>query len=93
MYTMTPMYHMYKDSHMEESKRFMSYIKLISMNSRSFWMHLKVHKVVQGVGHVHHDPHVAHVQGQSHGEVQEGHEAHQIDQHEQEVVLDAIKSA
>jgi hypothetical protein len=43
MYTMTPLDHMYKDSHM--------------------------------------------------GEVQEGHETHQIDQHEQEVVLDALKSA
>jgi hypothetical protein len=31
--------------------------------------------------------------GHVHGEVQEGHEAHQIDQHEQEVVLDALKSA
>jgi hypothetical protein len=41
MYSMTPMYNMYKDRH-------------------------------------------------AHGEVQEGHEAHQIDQHEQEVVLDAL---
>jgi hypothetical protein len=32
------------------------------------------------------------VQGQAHGEVEEGHEAHQIDQHEQEVVLDALRS-
>jgi hypothetical protein len=34
-----------------------------------------------------------HVQGQAHGEAQEGHTAHQIDQHEQEVVLDALRSA
>jgi hypothetical protein len=40
------MYHMYKDSHMEESKRFMRHIKLISMNRRYFWMHLDVHEVV-----------------------------------------------
>jgi hypothetical protein len=45
MFCMTPMYHMYKDSHMEESKRFMRHIKLISMNRRSFWMHLEVHEV------------------------------------------------
>jgi hypothetical protein len=31
--------------------------------------------------------HVPHVQDQAHGEVQEGHEAHQINQHAQEVVL------
>jgi hypothetical protein len=42
---------------------------------------------------LHHDPHVPQVQGQAHKEVQEGHEAHTIDQHEQEVVLDALKSA
>jgi hypothetical protein len=29
----------------------------------------------------------------AHGEVQEGHEAHQNDPHEQEVVLDALRSA
>jgi hypothetical protein len=46
MFSMTPMYHMYKDSHMEESKSFMRHIKLISMNRRSFWMHLDVHEVV-----------------------------------------------
>jgi hypothetical protein len=68
----------------------MRHIKLISMNRRLFLMHLEVNKVDQGAAHVHHDPHV---QGQAHGEVQEGHEAHQIDQHEQEVVLDALKSA
>jgi hypothetical protein len=45
MYTMTPMYHMYKDSHMEKFKRVMRHIKLISMNRRLFLMHLKVHGV------------------------------------------------
>jgi hypothetical protein len=44
-----------------------------------------VHKVVQGALHVHH------VQGQAHVEVQEGHEAQQNDQHEQEVVVHALK--
>jgi hypothetical protein len=52
-----------------------------------------VHEVVQGAVHIHHNSHVLHVQGQANGEVQEGHEAHQIDQHEQEVVLDAVISA
>jgi hypothetical protein len=56
-------------------------------------MHLELHEVVQGAVHVHHDPNVPHIQGQSHGEVQEDHEAHQIDQHLQEVVLDALRSA
>jgi hypothetical protein len=93
MYIMTSMYHMYKDSHVEKFKWVMRHIKLISMYRRLFWMDLEVHEVVQGAFHVHQDPHVPHVQGQSHGEVQEGHEAHQIDQHEQEVVLDAIRSA
>jgi hypothetical protein len=37
-----------------------------------------LHEVVQGAVHVHHDPHVPHSQGQSHGEVQEGHEAHKL---------------
>jgi hypothetical protein len=46
MFSMTLMYHMYKDSHMEESKRFMRHIKFISMNTRSFWMHLDVLEVV-----------------------------------------------
>jgi hypothetical protein len=48
MFSMTPMamYHMYKDRHMEESKWFMRPIKLISMNRRSFWMHLDLHEVV-----------------------------------------------
>jgi hypothetical protein len=52
-----------------------------------------VHEVVQDAVHIHHDYHVPHVQGQAHGEVLEGHEAHHIDQHEQEVVLDALRSA
>jgi hypothetical protein len=78
---------------MEESKRIMRHIKLISIYRRLFWMHLEVHEAVQGAVHVHHDPHVPYIQGQSHGEVQEGHEAHQIVQHEQEVVLDAFRSA
>jgi hypothetical protein len=30
MYTMTPMYHMYRDSHMEKFKRDMRHIKWIS---------------------------------------------------------------
>jgi hypothetical protein len=93
VYTMTPMYHMYKDRHMEKFKRFMRHIKLISMNRKLFWMHLKVHEAVPGAVHVHHDPHVPHLQGQSHGGVQEVYEAHQIDQHEQEVLLDALKRA
>jgi hypothetical protein len=44
-----------------------------------------VHEVDQSAVHVHHDPHVPHVQEQAHAEVQEGHEAHRIDQHGQEV--------
>jgi hypothetical protein len=40
MYTMTPMYHMYKDRHKEKFKRVMRHIKLISMNRRLFLMHL-----------------------------------------------------
>jgi hypothetical protein len=75
---------------MEKFERVMRHIKLISINRRLFWMHFEVHEIVQGEVHVHHDPHVPHVQG--HGEVQEGHETHQIGQHEQEVVLDALKS-
>jgi hypothetical protein len=66
MYTMTPMYHMYKDSHMEMFKRVMRHIKFISMNRRLFWMHLEVHKVDQGAVH---DPHVPHIQGLAHGDV------------------------
>jgi hypothetical protein len=34
-------------------------------------MHLEVHEIDQGAFHVHHDPHVPHVQGEAHGEVQE----------------------
>jgi hypothetical protein len=34
----------------------------MTMNRRLFWMHLKVHEVVQGAFHVHHDSHVPHVQ-------------------------------
>jgi hypothetical protein len=93
MYTMTPMYYTFKDSHMEKFKRVTRHIKLISMNRRLFWMHLEVLEAVQGAVYVHHDPHVPHVQGQSHGKVQEGHETNQIDQHEHEVVLDTLKSA
>jgi hypothetical protein len=55
-------------------------------------MHLEVHEAVQGAVHLHHDPHVPHVKVQSHGGVQEVHQAHQIDQHEQ-VILDALRSA
>jgi uncharacterized protein YlbG (UPF0298 family) len=76
---------------MEKFQRVMRHIKLISMNRRLFWMYLEGHEVDQGVVHVHHGPEVRHVQGQAHGEVQEGHEAHQINQHDQEVVLDALR--
>jgi hypothetical protein len=93
MYTMTSMYHMYKDRHMETFQRVMRHIKLISMNRRLFWMHFEVHEIVQSAVHVHQGPHGHHVQGQAYVEVQEGHEAHQIDQHKQEVVLDALRSA
>jgi hypothetical protein len=86
MYTMTPKYHMFEDRHIEKFKRVMRHIKLISMNRRLFWIHLEVHEVDQGAVHVYHDPQVPHVQGQAHGEVEEGHEAHQIDQHEQEAL-------
>jgi hypothetical protein len=61
MYIMTPGYHMYKDRHMEKLKRVMRHIKLISMNRRLFWVHLKVHEVDQGAVHVHHDPQVPHM--------------------------------
>jgi hypothetical protein len=36
MYTVTPMYHMYKDRPMEKLKRVMRHIKLISMKRRLF---------------------------------------------------------
>jgi hypothetical protein len=66
MKTMTPKYHMYKDRHMKKFKRVMRHMKLISMNRRLFWLHLKVHEVDQGAVHEDHDPHVPHVQGQAH---------------------------
>jgi hypothetical protein len=53
---MTPMYHKYKDRHIKKFKRVMRHMKLISMNRRLFWMHLKVHEIDQGAVHVHHDP-------------------------------------
>jgi hypothetical protein len=84
---------MYKDRHMDKFKRVMRNMKLISMNRRLLWMHLKVHEADQGPVNVHHDPYMPHVQGHTHGQVQEGHEAHQIDQHEQEAVLNALRSA
>jgi hypothetical protein len=49
---------------------------LISMNRRLFCIHLEVYEVDKGLVHVHHGPHVPHVQGQAHGEASEGHEAH-----------------
>jgi hypothetical protein len=67
MYTMT---RMYKDRHMEKFKRVMRHIRLIR---RLFWMTLKVHEVVQGAVHVHHEHLVPHVQGQAHGKVQVSH--------------------
>jgi hypothetical protein len=67
MYTMTPMYHVYKDRHMEKLKRIMRHIKLISMNKRFFWMNLEVHEVDQGAFHIIHDPNAPHVQGEAHG--------------------------
>jgi hypothetical protein len=54
-------------------------------------MQLEVHEVVHGAVHVHHDPHVPHDQGQSPGEVQEGHETHQIDQHYRRLFLMHLK--
>jgi hypothetical protein len=48
MYPIIPMYHMYKEWHMEKFKRviLLSHIKLISMHRRLFWMHFNVHEVV-----------------------------------------------
>jgi hypothetical protein len=66
MYTMTTMFHMYKDKYMEKFKRVMRHIGFISINRRLFWMHSEVHDVGQDADHVHHDPHVPHVQGQAH---------------------------
>jgi hypothetical protein len=56
-------------------------------------LQLEVHEVDQGAVHVHHDFHVRHVQGQAHGEVQEGHKANKSDHYAQEVVLDALRWA
>jgi hypothetical protein len=81
---------MYKDRHREKFKKVMRHIKLINMNRRLFWIYFEV---VQGEVHEHHNSHVPQVQGQAHGEVQEGHEAHEIDQHKKEIVLDALRSA
>jgi hypothetical protein len=53
IYTMTPMYHLYKDMTL----------------------------------------HVPNVHEQAHGEAQEGHQAHQINQHAQEMVLNALRCA
>jgi hypothetical protein len=41
-------------------------------------MHSEVHEVGQGAVHVHHDPHVPHVQGQAHKAVQESHMTHEV---------------
>jgi hypothetical protein len=90
MYTRTLMYPMYRDLYMKKFKKIIRHTKFISMNKRLLWMHLEVHEINQGAVHVHNDPHVPHLQEQAHEEVQEGHEAHQIDQHELEVVLDAL---
>jgi hypothetical protein len=76
MYTITPINPMYKYRHIEKFKRVMRHIKLISMNWRLFWIHSEVHEVVQGAVYVHREPNETHVQGQVHGEVQDGHEAH-----------------
>jgi hypothetical protein len=51
MYTMTLMYHMYKDRHMDKFKRVIRYIKLISMHLRLFLMHLETKKWFQGFRH------------------------------------------
>jgi hypothetical protein len=56
-------------------------------------LHLEVHEVDQVAVHVLHGPHVPYLPGQSHVGVQEVHEAYQIDQHAQEVVLDALRCA
>jgi hypothetical protein len=78
MYTMTSMYHLSKDRHIGKFKKVIRHITLIRMNRRLFWMHLEVHKVVQGAVHVHRVVHVHHdllVPGQAHREVQEGHDS------------------
>jgi hypothetical protein len=61
---------------MEKFTKVMRHIKLINIDRRLFWMHLEMHEIVQGAVHVHHDPHMPHVQGQAHGKAQEGHQAH-----------------
>jgi hypothetical protein len=53
-------------------------------------MYLEVHEVDQRAVHVHHEPLVPHEQGMANGEVKESYKPHQIDQHSQEVVLDAL---
>jgi hypothetical protein len=73
MFTLTHMYPMYKDRHIQKLKNVMRHINVICMNRRLFWMHLKGGEVVQGAVHEHHDPHI---QGLAHGEFQEGHKAH-----------------
>jgi phage-related protein len=70
MHTMTPMFTMCKDRHMEKLKRVMRHIKLISMKRRLFLMHFEVHKAVQCAVDLHHDSYVAQVHGQAHGEGQ-----------------------
>jgi hypothetical protein len=42
-YTMTPLYHMYRDRHIEKSQGVMKHIKFISMNRRLFWIDKEVH--------------------------------------------------
>jgi hypothetical protein len=64
MYTMTPMFPMYKDRHMDKFKRVMSHIKVIRMIRRLSWIHLEV---VKGAVHVHYDPHAHPVNGKAHG--------------------------
>jgi hypothetical protein len=81
MYTMNTIYPMYIYRHMEKSKKVIRQIKLIGINRRLFWKHPKVPEVGQGAVHVPHDHDVPYVQGQTHGEVQEGHEANQIVRH------------
>jgi hypothetical protein len=57
-------------------------------------MHLEVNEVVQGAVHVHREFHVPHVTYKvRHMEKFERvYEAHQIDLHKQEVVLNALRS-
>jgi hypothetical protein len=53
--TMTLIYHMYRDKHMEKFKKVMRQIKLISINRNLFWMPLEVYEVVQVAVHVLYD--------------------------------------